>query len=181
MTRASRRLGRGDPGEGARSPRQTAAIVPDRRVERPLALGQELRDRLLLDEPGEVLGVLVGLVARLVDVLLVEEEQVRVLLRSLRLVEAAAGLLARGRRHLLDHLEQAIRLAGMRAPLGGDDVGHVQVPFRPIVLHRTPMPSTSSSTTDPSCSGRPSPSPEPPAAAPEPKTSPGYSVWPCEA
>src|SRR3954453_9673673 len=177
MTRASRRLGRGDPSEGARSPRQTAAIVPDRRVERPLALGQELRDLLLLDEPGEVLGVLVGLVARLVDVLLVEEEQVRVLLRSLRLVEEAAGLRPRRRRHLLYHLEQAIRLARMRPPFGGNDVGHSQAPFRPIVLRRTPMPSTSSSTTSPSCSQRSSSSPDPPAAVPEPKTSPGCSVW----
>src|SRR3954453_2100788 len=164
-------------GGGLRSPRQTAAIVVDRRVERSLAIGQELGDRVLLDQAREVLGVLMGLVARLVDVLLIEEEQVRVLLGALRLVEAAAGLRPRRRRHLLDHLEQAIRLARVRTPLGGNDVGHVQVPFRPIVLRRTPMPSTSSSPTPPSCSQRSSSSPDPPAAVPEPKTSPGCSVW----
>src|SRR3954453_17436058 len=164
-------------GGGLRSQRQTAAIVVDRRVERPLALGQELRDRFLLDQTREVLGVLMGLVARLVDVLLVEEEQLRVLLRALRLVEATAGLRPRRRRHLPDHLEQAIRLARVRTPLGGNDIGQLQVPFRPIVLRRTPMPSISSSTTSPSWSQRSSSSPDPPAAVPEPKTSPGCSVW----
>jgi hypothetical protein len=54
-------------------------VVVDRLVEGALAVLEQVRDRLLLHEAGEVLGVLMGLVAGLVDVLLVEEERARVL------------------------------------------------------------------------------------------------------
>src|SRR5436305_3708070 len=70
-----------------------------------------------------------GLVAGLIGVLLVEEEQVRVLFGALGLVEDAARLGPRRGSHLLDHLEQAVSLTGVRAPLGGHDVSHVTFPF----------------------------------------------------
>jgi hypothetical protein len=52
--------------------REAAPIVPERSVEGALAVGQQLGDRLLLDQPREIHGVHLGLVAGLIGVLLID-------------------------------------------------------------------------------------------------------------
>src|SRR5829696_2161722 len=63
-----------------------ARLRSERLEELPLAGTEQLRDRLFLHQPREVLGVHVGVVARLVRVLLVEVEELRVLAGAVRLV-----------------------------------------------------------------------------------------------
>src|SRR4051794_7110287 len=162
----------------SRSPRQAACVVVDRLVELARAVLEQFRDRLLLHEPREVLGVLMGLVAGLVDVLLVEVEQARVLGRPLGLVEDVARLGARGRRHLADDLEQPALLALLRPPLRGDDVGHlVTLPFvrSDCAGRRCPRPRARRRPL-PTAGGRargPSPRPRFPTRSPRPGAASG--------
>src|SRR3954453_19998000 len=104
-----RRIGRRRrpaPGSAASCAVEPAGVVVDGLVERALAVLEPVRDRLLLDQARGGLGILVGLVAGLVDVLLVEVEQPRIVERALPLVEEVARRRARRRRYLPDDLEQ---------------------------------------------------------------------------
>src|SRR5207253_737001 len=120
-----------------------------------------------------VLGLAVRLVAVLVVVDLVEEEDARVLRIAVRLVEAIARLGARRLEQLPNRFVDLLLLPFLRGPLRGDDVSHAQAPFVPTGLRRMPIPSISSSISSPGCSQRSSSRPEPPAAVPEPRSSPG--------
>ncbi len=98
-------------------------------VERALA-ALEPRDRLALDVLLEVRSGHVGLVAGLVGVLLVEEEDARVFRRAMGLVEDTTGLLARQGRHRLEDLEDPVLLSLLAAIRGRDNVGHLSVSLR---------------------------------------------------
>src|SRR5205807_2673094 len=99
----------------------------ERLVEGALAV-LEQRDRLAEADAPEMLGLAVRLARVLVRVLLVDEEHARVLGIHVGLVEEAAGLGARGAGQPLERVANAVLLALLRRPFGGQDVCHLS-PF----------------------------------------------------
>src|SRR3954447_7370477 len=106
------------------SPGESAAIVVERREELALTVLEQLGDRVVVREAREVVGLAVRAVARLVHVLLVEEEELGVLDRAVRLVEEDAGLGARQRDQLGDDLRQLVLASLLGPPPGRHHVCH---------------------------------------------------------
>src|ERR671916_978844 len=100
------------------------------RVERHVELAlAALEERYRLPEAVllEVLGVAVRLVAVLIDVLLVEEEQIRVLRITVSLIKQVARLITRERRELPYRLLDFVRLALSGRPLRHDNECHISM------------------------------------------------------
>jgi hypothetical protein len=95
-----------------------------RDVERPLARF-EPRDGVASDVLFEMLRLDVGLVARFIHVLLVQEEDARVVRRAVGLVEQAPRLFARQGTHHLQNRTYIFLFARLGSVRGRNDVCHV--------------------------------------------------------
>ena len=151
----------------------------DRLVEEALA-PFEARDRIAETVFREVRRLAVRLVGRFVVVDLVEEEHARVFRIAVRLVEAAPGL---GSRKWINAW-----IAASTASSSPSFAVHLAVTTYP--MSSSSVTDSIAKYTDPldlqldevaSWSHRSSSIPDPPAAVPDPRTSPGYSVWLSEA